>query len=107
MGLRVFEVCVWRLLTKTRRGTVFAVASFREVDVIAWSLAATAGVLAALAAMLFPGGVAPGVVNLIGGAAVVVVGMVLLVLVLRSLLCQAIAREEEVVGLRGELGEVI
>jgi Protein of unknown function (DUF2975) len=30
----VVAVCVWRLLTRVRRGTVFSDAAFRYVDVI-------------------------------------------------------------------------
>jgi len=52
-----------------------------------------------LAALLAPGGTAPGVVGLIGGFGLVAAGMVLLVLVMRSLLTQA-------TQLRSELDEV-
>ncbi len=107
IALQICGVCVWRLLSKTRRGVVFAESSFREVDTIAWSVATVAMVLAALAMILAPGEIAPGVVGLIGGAAVVMGGACLLVVVLRGLLRQAIASEGEIVSLRGELGDVI
>ncbi|RWR16339.1 DUF2975 domain-containing protein [Microbacterium enclense] len=107
IALQVCGVCVWRLLSKTRRGVVFAETSFREVDVIAWSLATVAIVLAAIGIILAPGEIAPGVVGLICGAAVVMGGACLLVVVLRGLLRQAIASEGEILSLRGELGEVI
>ncbi|MDQ1083110.1 MULTISPECIES: DUF2975 domain-containing protein [Microbacterium] len=107
LALQVFAVCVWRLLTRVRAGTVFAVGAFREIDVIAWSLGVVVVVLVTIALMLAPGGTAPGAVGLIGGAAVVICGVVLLVRVMKGLLRQAIAREDEVVGLRTELGEVI
>lgn len=107
LALQVFAVCVWRLLSKVRTGTVFAEAAFRDIDVITWSLVAVAAVLVATGLLLAPGDVAPGVVGLIGGAAVVIGGVALLVRVMKGLLRQAIAREREVVGLRAELGEVI
>ncbi|KSU56020.1 DUF2975 domain-containing protein [Microbacterium enclense] len=107
LALQVFAVCVWRLLSKVRTGSVFAEAAFRDVDVITWSLVAVAAVLVAVGLLLASGDVAPGVVGLIGGAAVVIGGVALLVRVMKGLLRQAIAREREVVGLRAELGEVI
>ena len=107
LSLQVFAVCVWRLLSKVREGTVFAEGAFRDVDVITGSLVVVVAVLAAIAALLAPGGAAPGVVGLIGGAALVFAGFALLVRVMKGLLRQAIAREKEVVGLRTELGEVI
>lgn len=107
LALQVFAVCVWRLLSKVREGTVFAEGAFRDVDVITGSLVAIVTVLVTVGVMLAPGGVAPGVVGLIGGAAMVFAGVALLVRVMKGLLRQAIAREREVVGLRTELGEVI
>ena len=107
LALQVFAVCVWRLLSQVRTGTVFAEGAFRDVDVITWSLIVVAAVLVAIGLLLAPGGVAPGVVGLIGGAAVVIGGVALLVRVMKGLLRQAVAREHEVVGLRAELGEVI
>jgi uncharacterized membrane protein YkvA (DUF1232 family) len=107
LALQVFAVCVWRLLSKARTGTVFTEAAFRDVDVITGSFVALAVVLAAIGLLLAPGDVAPGVVGLIGGAVVVIAGVALLVRVMKGLLRQAITREREVVGLRAELGEVI
>jgi hypothetical protein len=51
--------------------------------------------------------VAPGVVLLIGGFAVCVAGVALIVRVLRLLLAQAVARDVEAQHLRAELDEVI
>lgn len=107
LAVQAFAACVWRLLSKARTGTVFTEAAFRDVDVITGSFVALAVVLAALGLLLAPGDVAPGVVGLIGGAAVVVAGVALLVRVMKGMLREAIAREREVVGLRAELGEVI
>jgi hypothetical protein len=44
---------------------------------------------------------------MIGGAALIVAGMALIVLVLRMLLAQAVARDQEAHHLRAELNEVI
>ncbi|WP_369070596.1 DUF2975 domain-containing protein [Kineococcus terrestris] len=108
VAVQVCAVCVWRLLTMVRRGTVFSHAAFRWVDVITGAVA-TASLLAfALGVVLAPGeAVAPGVVLLVGGAGVLVGGVALVVLVLRTLLAQAVARDGEARALRAELDEVV
>ena len=105
--MQVFAVCVWQLLSKVRRGSVFSPSSFRYVDVIIGAVAAAAVLVFALAVVLAPGGTAPGIVGLISGAALVLAGMALLVVVMRTLLSQAIERENEATALRSELDEVI
>jgi hypothetical protein len=106
--VQVTVVCVWRLVTMVRRGTVFSHAAFRYVDVMIGAAAAAALLTFALAVVLAPGdAVAPGVVLLICGGTVVAAGIGLIVLVMRTLLAQAIARETEAQELRGELDEVI
>lgn len=107
MTLQVSAVCVWRLLTFVRRGSVFSPRSFRYVDTIAYAVSAGAVLLFALAGLLAPGEMAPGVVALIGGAGVVTAGVALLVVVMRRLLVLAVERESEVLVLRSELSEVI
>ena len=68
--VQVTAVCVWRLLTMVRRGTVFSHAAFRYVDVIIGAIAAASAAPFALGVVLAPGeAVAPGVVLLIGGLA--------------------------------------
>ena len=106
-AVQVTLVCVWRLLTMVRRGTVFSHAAFRYVDVIFWAVAAASILVFALAVMLAPGDAAPGVVLLICGASLLIAGVALIILVLRALLAQAVAREGEATSLRAELGEVI
>lgn len=105
--MQVFAVCVWRLLTLVRRGAVFSDAAFRYVDVIIGAIVAASVLAFVLGVILAPGGVAPGVVGLICGAGLVLAGMALLVVVMRTLLAQAIAREREARALRDELDEVI
>jgi Protein of unknown function (DUF2975) len=108
VAFQVTAVCVWRLLTMVRRGTVFSAGAFRYVDVIIGAAAAASLLTFALGVVLAPGeAVAPGVVLLIGGAGVVVAGIALVVLVMRVLLAQAVAREAEAHHLRTELDEVI
>jgi hypothetical protein len=51
--------------------------------------------------------VAPGIVLLIGGVGLAVLGVALIVLVLRMLLAQAVARDVEAARMRAELAEVI
>lgn len=107
MTMQVFAVCVWQLLTKVRRGSVFSESSFVYVNVIIWAITAAAVMAFVLAVLLAPGGAAPGIVGLICGAALVLGGMSLLVVVMKTLLSQAIARENEAKALRSELDEVV
>jgi hypothetical protein len=106
--IQVSMVCVWRLLTMVRRGTVFSDGAFRYVDVVLGAIATASVLVFALGVVLAPGeSAAPGVVLLIGGAGVLVAGVALIVLVLRALLAQAVARDAEAHHLRSELDEVI
>jgi hypothetical protein len=105
---QVVLVCVWRLVTMVRRGTVFSPAAFRYVDVVTGAFVAAALLVFALAVVLAPGeAVAPGIVLLICGAALAVMGVALIVLVLRMLLAQAVARDVEATRMQAELAEVI
>jgi hypothetical protein len=107
LTLQVSAVCIWRLLTLVRRGRVFSNRAFRYVDVIIGAIAVAAALMLVLAIALAPGEIAPGIVGLICGAALVIAGVALLVVVMRMLLVQAIARETEATQLRSELDEVI
>ncbi len=101
-------VCVWRLLTMVRRGTVFSLAAFRYVDVMIGAAVAASLLTFALGFVLAPGeAVAPGVVLLVGGAGVLVAGIALVELVMRTLLAQAVARDAEALHLQAELDAVI
>ena len=106
--IQVTMVCVWRLLTMVRRGTVFSHAAFRYVDVVFGAIVVASLLAFSLGVTLAPGeDVAPGVVLLIGGAGVLVAGVALVVLVLRMLLAQAVALDAEAKHLQAELSEVI
>jgi hypothetical protein len=107
LTMQVSAVCVWRLLTMVRRGSVFTPAAFRWVDIIIGAIATGSVLTFLLAVLLAPGDAAPGIVGLICGAALVIAGVALIVLVLRALLAQAVAREIEAQQLRSELNEVI
>ncbi|MEU4025067.1 DUF2975 domain-containing protein [Streptomyces anulatus] len=105
---QVVLVCVWRLVTMVRRGTVFSHAAFRYVDVIIGAIVAAALVWFAVTALNAPGQRDdPGVSLIMGGIGVAVLGVALLVLVLRTLLAQAVARDVEATRMRAELDEVI
>ncbi|MFE3390859.1 DUF2975 domain-containing protein [Streptomyces anulatus] len=105
---QVILVCVWRLVTMVRRGTVFSHAAFRYVDVIIGAIVAAALVWFAVTALNAPGQRDdPGVTLIMGGIGVAVLGVALLVLVLRTLLAQAVARDVEAARMRAELDEVI
>ncbi|MEV7610891.1 DUF2975 domain-containing protein [Microbacterium sp. NPDC089320] len=106
--LQVFGVCVWMLLTKVKRGSIFSTSSFRYIDVIIGAILVAAALMWTLAAILAPGSAAPGLIALIGGGGVVLAGIALLVVVMKALLRQAIDRDVEAQALRSELdNEVI
>ena len=106
--IQVTVICVWRLVTMVRRGTVFSHAAFRYVDIVIGAVATATLLTFGLGVVLAPGEtVAPGVVLLIGGLAVIVAGIALIVLVMRMLLAQAVARDAEAYHLQAELDEVI
>ncbi len=108
VSVQVALVCVWRLVTMVRRGTVFSHAAFRYVDVVIGAIVAAALVWFAVTAINAPGQRAdPGVTLIMGGIGVAILGVALIVLVLRMLLAQAVARDVEAAQLRAELDEVI
>ncbi|MFI6815671.1 DUF2975 domain-containing protein [Nonomuraea sp. NPDC050328] len=105
---QVVLVCVWRLVTMVRRGTVFSTAAFRYVHIVIGAIVAAAVLTFAMAVLLAPGeAVAPGIVLLICGVSLAILGVALIVLVLRMLLAQAVARDVEAAKLQAELEEVI
>jgi len=112
--LQVIAVCILRLLGMVRRGTVFSSAAFRYVDVVIGAIATGSVVVLAVAVVLAvlnrttPGDeVAPGIVGLICGLALVVAGVALVVYVMRTLLVQAVETAARAEHLRSELDEVI
>ena len=108
VSVEVALVCVWRLVTMVRRGTVFSHAAFRYVDVVIGAIVAAALVWFAVTALNAPGQRAdPGVTLIMGGVGVAILGVALIVLVLRMLLAQAVARDVEAAQLKAELDEVI
>jgi hypothetical protein len=105
---QVCAVCIWRLLTMVRRGTVFTPAALRWVDAIIGAIAAAALLCFALGTVLAPGeSAAPGVVLLLGFVGLLVAGAALVVGVQRSLLAQAVARDAEARVLQAELDGVV
>ncbi|RKE17016.1 DUF2975 domain-containing protein [Streptomyces sp. TLI_171] len=105
---QVALVCVWRLVTMVRRGTVFSHAAFRYVNGIIGAIVAAALLWFAVTAVNAPGQRDdPGVTLVMGGIGVAVLGVALIVLLLRMLLSQAVARDVEAAQLRAELDEVI
>lgn len=112
--LQIVALCIWRLLTMVRRGTVFSAAAFRYVDLVIGAIGAAAvlvlsvAVVARFANHATPGDeVAPGLVGLICGLALVLAGVALVVYVMRALLAQAVALDSQARHLRSELDEVI
>jgi hypothetical protein len=106
--VQVIGVCVWRLVTMVRRGTVFSHAAFRYVDVIIGAIVAAALVWFAVTAVNAPGQRDdPGVTVIMGGIGVAILGGALIVLVLRMLLAQAVARDAEATQMQAELDDVI
>ena len=108
VSVQVTLVCVWRLVTMVRRGTVFSHAAFRYVDVVIGAIVAAALVWFAVTVINAPGQRAdPGVTVIMGGVGVAILGVALIVFLLRMLLAQAVARDGEAAQLRAELDEVI
>ena len=107
-AIQVVLVCVWRLVTMVRRGTVFSPDAFRYVHVVIGAIVAGALLMFALGTLLAPNEpVPPGMVLLIGGAGVGILGVALVVVVLRMLLAQAVARDVEATQMQAELEAVI
>ena len=91
VSVQVALVCVWRLVTMVRRGTVFSHAAFRYVDVVIGAIVAAALVWFAVTVLNAPGQRDdPGVTVIMGGVGVAILGVALIVLVLRMLLAQAV-----------------
>ena len=108
VSVQVASVCVWRLVTMVRRGTVFSHAAFRYVDLVIGAIVAAALAWFAVTAINAPGQRAdPGVTLIMGGVGVAILGVALIVLVLRMLLAQAVARDVEAAQLQAELDAVI
>ena len=108
VSVQVTGVCVWRLVTMVRRGTVFSHAAFRYVDVVIGAIVAAALVWFTVTAVNAPGQRAdPGVTIIMGGIGVAILGVALIVLVLRMLLAQAVARDVEAARMQAELDGVI
>lgn len=105
---QVVVVCVWRLVTMVRRGTVFSHAAFRYVDVVAGAIASAALLWFALTALLASEHQDnPGITVIMGGIGIAGMGGALIVLLLRMLLAQAVARDAEATQMQAELDEVI
>jgi len=108
VSVQVALVCVWRLVTMVRRGTVFSHATFRYVDVMIGAIVAAALVWFAVTIVNAPGQRDdPGVTVIMGGIGVGILGVALVVHVLRMLLAQAVARDVEASRMQAELDEVI
>ncbi|MFJ4467706.1 DUF2975 domain-containing protein [Streptomyces sp. NPDC089424] len=108
MSVQVALVCVWRLVTMVRHGTVFSHAAFRYVDGVTGAIVAAALVWFAVTAINAPGQRDdPGVTVIMGGVGMAILGVALIVRVLRMLLAQAVARNVEAAQMQAELDEVI
>lgn len=108
VSVQVALVCVFRLVAMVRRGTVFSHAAFRYVDVVIGAIVSAALVWFAVTAINAPDQRAdPGVTIIMGGVGVGILGVALIVLVLRMLLTQAVARDVEAAQMQAELDEVI
>jgi hypothetical protein len=108
VSVQVIGVCVWRLVTMVRRGTVFSHDAFRYVDIVIGAIVAAALAWFAVTGVNAPGQRDdPGVTLIMGGVGVAILGVALIVLVLRMLLAQAVVRDVEAVQLRAELDQMI
>jgi Protein of unknown function (DUF2975) len=108
VAVQFAAVCVWRLVTMVRRGTVFSDDAFRYVNGVIGAVVALALVWFAVTIVNAPGQRDdPGVTGIMFGIGLGILGVALIVLVLRMLLTQAVARDVEASKLRAELDEVI
>ncbi|MGW4489780.1 DUF2975 domain-containing protein [Amycolatopsis sp. NPDC004368] len=111
VGMGAVQLAVWcvgRLVGMVRRGTVFSHAAFRYVDGVIGAIVAAAVVWFAVTIVNAPGQRDdPGVTLIMGGIGVAILGVALVVVVLRMLLAQAVARDGEAARMRSELDEVI
>ena len=108
VSVQVALVCVLRLVTMVRRGTVFSHAAFRYVDVVIGAIVSAAIVWFAVTAINAPDQRDdPGVTIIMGGVGVAILGVGLIVLVLRMLLAQAVARDVDAAQMQAELDAVI
>jgi hypothetical protein len=106
--IEVTLVCVRRLVTMARRGAAFSAAAFRYVDAVIGAAVAGALLMFGLAVVLAPReAVTPGIVLPICGAALGVLWIALVVLLMRTLLAQAVARDVEAHRMQAELDGVI
>ncbi|MFD5069206.1 DUF2975 domain-containing protein [Streptomyces sp. NPDC087866] len=106
--VQVVVVCVWRLVAMVRRGTVFSHAAFRYVDGVIGAITSASLVWFAVTGVNAPGQREdPGVTVIMAGVGVGILGVALIVLVLRTLLAQAVARDTEAAKMQAELDEVI
>ncbi|MFJ7629175.1 DUF2975 domain-containing protein [Streptomyces sp. NPDC097595] len=108
VSVQVVAVCVWRLVAMARRGTVFSDAAFRYVDGVIGAITSAALVWFAVTGVNAPGQRDdPGVTVIMAGVGVGILGVALIVLVLRALLAQAVARDAQATRMQAELNEVI
>ena len=108
VSAQVVLVCVWRLVSMVRQGTVFSEAAFRYVDGVIGAFVAAALLWFAVTAFNAPGQRDdPGVTVIMAGVGVAILGVALVVFVMRMLLVQAVARDVEATHLRAELDDVI
>jgi len=108
LSVQVALVCIWRLVTMVRRGTVFSHAAFRYVDGMIGAIVAAALVWFAVTIINAPGQRDdPGVTAIMAGIGVAILGVALIVYVLRMLLAQAVVRDVEAAQMQAELAEVI
>ncbi|MFG2788824.1 DUF2975 domain-containing protein [Streptomyces sp. NPDC048419] len=108
VSVQVALVCVWRLVAMVRRGTVFSHAAFRYVDGVIGAIVSAALLWFVVTAVNAPGQRDdPGVTVIMGGIGLAILGVALIVLVLRMLLAQAVARDVEAAQMQAELDEVI
>ncbi|WP_031170710.1 DUF2975 domain-containing protein [Streptomyces durhamensis] len=108
VSAQVALACVGRLVTMVRRGTVFSHTAFRYVDGVIGAIVAAALMWFTVTALNAPGQRDdPGVTVIMAGIGVAILGVALIVLVLRMLLAQAVARDVEAAQMQAELDEVI
>jgi hypothetical protein len=106
--VQVALFCIWSLAAMVRRDIVFSHAAFRYVDALIGATVSAALLWFAVTAVNALGQRDdPGVTAIMAGIGVAILGAALVVLVLRRLLAQAIARGIDATQLQAQLDQML
>lgn len=105
--VEVVTICIFKLLNLVAHDRIFDRQAFRWVDTIAVTIAVAAGLVLLAGYVAAELDDAPGLILVSFAVALLVVGVALLVYVQRTLLAQAVRRDQQARQLESELDGVI